>query len=118
MTSSTLSKDITVTKFPLIADRIPFKSNFSLPVNCYNYSIARTRNKFDSFLISFKNFNPPCFWCKLSNNNAGSLCELFRVEECIFDSILKICGTIRHLVVNGEIDMSILKDNWRSFIAK
>ena len=113
MVSSILSEDVTVTKCPSITDRISFQKNNVLPFISDNYSFTRTRYTFDSLLVSFDNSNPPSIWYNLSNNNDGSLFELPRVKECIFDSVLSKCGIIRHKVVKGNNNISILKDNWR-----
>ena len=52
----------------------------------------------------------------MSNNNVSTLCQLLRAEECIFDSVLSKCGIIRHTFVKRNNTVSILKDNWRSFL--
>ena len=75
-----------------------------------------TRNTFAPFLVSIENSDNLSFSYNLSNNNASNLCQLLRAEECIFDSVLSKCGIIRHTVVKGNNTVSILKDNWRSFL--
>ena len=57
-------------------------------------------------------------WSNLSSNNDGSLCGLLCVDESVIGYVLKICGLIRYTVIDGEMDMSILEDNWRLFIAE
>ena len=67
------------------------------------------------FLISIQQSDPPTYWYNMSNNNAGSVCELIRVKECIVSSILKICGLIRYQLLRGNMTIYILKDKWKSF---
>ena len=66
----------------------------------------------------FKNSDPPACWYNIFKTYTDSTCELLRVEKCIIESILSMNGLIYHKVVKGNNIMSILKDNWRSFIAE
>ena len=66
--------------------------------------------------MSIKSLNPLSFWYNLSNNSKGRLCELLRVEECMFISMLKICGIIRQKVIKEKMSITIRKDHWISCI--
>ena len=110
MMSSLLSEDVTVENWSTINDSISFKSNNSLPVTCDNYTLPWTRYAFASLLVSFQHSDPPTYWYKMSNDYYGSLCELLRVKECMFYSVLKICGLIRYQLYRRNIIMYTLKD--------
>ena len=75
----------------------------SLPIVGGNYSFTRTRNDFASLIMSIESVYPHSYWYTLSDNGIGSLCELLRVEECIFTSILKTFGHIHWNMVNNNL---------------
>ena len=64
--------------------------------------------------MSIKPLEPPSYWYNLSDNGKGSLCELFRLEDCVFLSILKTCGLIHQKKVNEKMLISIEKDQWKN----
>ena len=45
----------------------------------------------------------------MSDNGKGSLCELFRLKDCVFLSIMRTCGLIRQKKVNGNTSFSVEK---------
>ena len=95
MSISLSSKDITVTKCPLVIHTNLFKRNISLPTVDDKYSFTRARNALVSLITSIESLKPPSYWYNISDNGIGSLCELFRLEACVFLSIMKTCGLIR-----------------------
>ena len=109
--SSFSSEDVTLEKDSTIKHRVSFNSNSSLPATCDNYTLTRTRNAFVSFLVSVQQSDHISYWYKIYYYNAGSLCELLRVGECIFSSILKICGLTRYQLFRGNMTIHILKTN-------
>ena len=46
------------------------------------------------------------------------LCELLRLEGCVFRSILETYSLIRHKKVNGKMTLSIVKDQLSSFVTE
>ena len=54
----------------------------------------------------------------MSDNGKGSLCELLRLEGCVFRSILETYSLIRHKKVNGKMTLSIVKDQLSSFVTE
>ena len=95
MISSLSSKDITVTKCPPVIHTNLFKSNSSLPAVYDKYLFTRARNALASLIASIESIETPSYWYNLSDNSKGGLCELFRLEDCVFLSIIKTCGLIR-----------------------
>ena len=65
-----------------------------------------------------ENINPPSYWYSLPSNREGVLCELLRLEECIFISMFKICGIIRQKYVYDKLTITIQKDQRFSFIVE
>ena len=116
MSSSLLPKDITVTGCQPIVRTNLLKSNNSLPGVDDKYSFTRGRNTLASLITSIESLEPLSFWYNLSDNGAGSFCELLRLEDCIFLSILKIYGIIRQKKFSGKMIVSIVIDQWISFI--
>ena len=102
MNSSLSSKDITVTKHPLVISTNLFKRNISLPTVNDKYSFTRARNVLASLITSIEILEPPSYWYNVSDNGKGSLCELFRLENCVVLSIMRTCGLIRQKKVNGK----------------
>ena len=94
-----------------------FKSNSSLPVVDDKCSSTRARNALASLITSIDSLEQPLFCYKLSKNDIGSFCELLRLEDCGSLSILKICGLIRQKKVNEKMILSIVMDQWISFIS-
>ena len=89
-----------------------FKSNISLPVVDDKCSFTRAHNALDSLISSIKILKPPSFWYNLLDNDKGRLCELLRLEECVFLSILKTCGIICQKKFCGKMTVSIITDRW------
>ena len=84
MSSSLSSEDITVTKSPTGIRTNLFKRNSSLYTMGDKYSFTRARNVLYSLITSIQSLEPLSYWYNISNNNIGSLCELFRLEYCVF----------------------------------
>ena len=61
MSSTLLSKDITVTRCRPIVHTNLFKSNNSPPVVDDKYSFTRARNTLDSLITSIESLEPPSF---------------------------------------------------------
>ena len=59
------------------------------------YSFTRARNVLVVLITLIESLEPPSYWYNISDNGIGSLCELFRLEECVFLSIMRTCGLIR-----------------------
>ena len=116
MVSSLSSKYITVKKFPPVVRAIFFKSDSSLPAVDNKYSFTRTRNTLASLITLIESLEPSSYLYNLSDNGKGSLCELFRLEICVFLSILKTCDPIRQKKINGKSSISIEKDKWITFL--
>ena len=110
MNSSLLSKDITVTKCPPFTRTNLFKRNISLSTVDDKFSFTRARNALVSLITSIKSLEPPSYWYSISDNGTGSLCELFRLEECAFLSIMRTCGLIRQKMINGKTSICVEKD--------
>ena len=117
MSSSILPKDIIVTRCRLIVHTNGFMNNSSLPVVDNKYSFTRARNAVASLIKSIENLEPPLFWYNLSANCAGIFCEVLRLDDCVFLSILKTCGLIRQKKINEKMTLSIVMDQWISFIS-
>ena len=77
MITSSLSKDITITKGPTVIRTIFFKRNSSLSTVGDKYSVTRACNTFASLITSIQSLEPSLYWFKISDNGIGSLCELF-----------------------------------------
>ena len=65
--------------------------------------------------MSIQAYGSPSYWCNLSSNNEGSLCQLLLLKECIFHSILVKCGLIRRIVVSSVIATIIRNGAGTSF---
>ena len=83
MNSSFSSKDDTVTKCRRFVRTKLRQSNIPLPIVDDKYSFTRTRNALVSLITSIESLEPPSYWYNISDNGIGSLCELFRLEECV-----------------------------------
>ena len=86
MSSSSLLKDITVTR---CQHTNLFKSNSSLRVVDDKYSFTRARNILASRITSIDSLDPQSYWYNLSDNGAGNFCALLRLEKYLILSILK-----------------------------
>ena len=97
MNSSLSSKYITVTKCPPLIHTNLFKRNIPLPIVDDKYSFTRARNTLALLITSIESLEPPSYWYNISNNGKGkgSLCALFRLEDCVFLSIMRTCDLIR-----------------------
>ena len=115
MSSSSLLKDITVTR---CQHTNLFKSNSSLRVVDDKYSFTRARNILASRITSIDSLDPQSYWYNLSDNGAGNFCALLRLEKYLCLSILKTCGLIRQKKVNEKMTVSVVMDQWISFISQ
>ena len=84
MSSSLSSEDITVIKSPTGIRTNLFKRNSSLSTVGDKYSFTTSRNALDSLITSIQSLEPISYWYNISDNSIGSLCELFRLEYCVF----------------------------------
>ena len=94
MISSLSSEDITATKSPTGIRTNLFKRNSALSTVGDKHSFTRARNALASLITSIQSLEPPSYWYNISDNSIGSLCELFRLEYCVFLSIMKTCCLI------------------------
>ena len=107
MSSSLSSKDDTVTKCRRFVRTKLRKSNVTLPIVDDKYSFTRARNALVVLITSIESLEPPSYWYNISDNGTGSLCELFRLEECVFLSIMRTCGLIRQKITGGKSSYTI-----------
>ena len=110
MNSALSSKDITVTKCPPVVHTYFFKRNISLPTVDDKYSCTKARNILALLITSIESLEPQSYWYNISDNGKGSLCESFRLEYCVFLSIMRLCGLIRQKKVNGKTSFYVEKD--------
>ena len=97
-----LSQDDTVKKSPYF-DRTKLRqSNIPLPIVDDKCSFTRARNALVALITSIQSLEPLSYWYKITENSISSLCELFRLEECVFLSIMRTCGLIRQKMTNGK----------------
>ena len=89
MNSSLLSKDVIVTKCPLFIRTNLFKRNIPLSTVDDTYSFTMVRNALVSLITSIKSLEPPLYWYSIFDNGIGSVCKLFRLEECVSLSIMR-----------------------------
>ena len=116
MNSSLLFKDVTVTKCPPFTRTNLFQRNISLPTVDDKYSFTRARNALVSLITSIESLKPPSYWYGISGNGIGSLCELFRLEECVFLSIMRTCGLVRQKIINGKTSIYVEKEKWNEIL--
>ena len=76
------------------------------------YSFTRARNALALLITSIESLEPPSCWYNISDNGKGNVCGLFRLEDCVFLSIMRTCGLIRQRKVNGKTSCSVEKDKW------
>ena len=82
------------------------------------YSFTRARNALVSLITSIKTLEPPSYWYNISDNGIGSLCELFRLEEYVFLSIMRTCGLIRQNMSNGKSSYIIEQIKWNALLSQ
>ena len=95
MNNSLSSQDDTLKKNPYFVRTKLRQSNIPLPIVGDKYSFARTHTALVALITSIESLEPPSYWYNITENSIGSLCELFRLEECVFLSIMRTCGLIR-----------------------
>ena len=119
MNSSLSSKDATVTKSPNFVRANLFHRDITLPTVDDKYSFTRAHNTLVLLITSIESLEPPLYWYNISNNSKGSLCELFRLENCVCVlSITRTCGLIRQRKVNGKTSFYVEKDKWIRFFSQ
>ena len=82
------------------------------------YSFTRARNALVSLITLIESLEPPSYWSIISDNGIGSLCELFRLEECVFLSLMRTCGLIRQKIIKGKTSIYVEKDKWNAFLSQ
>ena len=102
MNSSLSPKDDTVTKYSRFVRTKLRQSNIPLHIVDDKYSFTRARNALVSLITSNESLEPPSHWYNISDNGIGSVCELFRLEECVFLSIMSTCSIIRQKMASGK----------------
>ena len=112
MSSSLLSKGDTVTKCRRFVRTKLRQSNVTLPIVDDKYSFTRARSALVELISSIESLEPSSYWYNISDNGIGSLCELFRLEECVFLSIMRTCGLIRQKITGGKSSYSIEHLKW------
>ena len=118
MNSSLSSKDARVTRYPPFIRTNFLQRNKPLPPVDDKYSFTRARNALVLLIMSIESLEPPSYWYNLSSNGIGSLCELFRLEECVFLSLMRTCGLIRQKIINGNTSIIIEKDKWNILLSQ
>ena len=71
-----------------------------------------------SLITSIESLETPSYWYIIYNNGVGTLCELFRLEECVFLSIMRTCGLVRQKIINGKASIYVEKDKWNAFLSQ
>ena len=102
MNNSLSYQDGTVKKSPYFVNTKLRQSNITLPIVDDKYSFTRARDALVDLITSIESLEPPSYWYNISDNGIGSLCEFFRLEECVFLSIMRTCGRIRQKMINGK----------------
>ena len=82
------------------------------------YSFTRARNAVVSLITLIESLEPPSHWYNISDNGIGSLCEFFRLEECVFLSIMRTCGLIRQKMTSGKSSYIIEHLKWNAFLSQ
>ena len=118
MNSSLSSKYDTVTKYRRFVRTKLRQSNIPLPIVDDKYSFTRARNALVSLITSIESLEPPSHWYNISDNSIGSLCELFRLEECVFLSIMRTCGLIRQKMTSGKSSYIIEHLKWNALLSQ
>ena len=94
------------------------QSNITLHIVDDKYSFTRARHALVDLITSIESLEPPSYWYNISNNSIGSLCELFRLEECVFLSIMRVCGLIRQKMTNGKSSYIIEHLKWDALLSQ
>ena len=118
MNSSLSSQDDTVKKSPYFVRTKLRQSNIPLPIVYDKYSFTRARNALVERTTSIESLEPPSHWYNISENGIGSLCELFRLEECVFLSIMRTYGLIRQNMTNGKSSYIIEHLKWDALLSQ
>ena len=118
MNSSLSSKDDTVTKSRRFVRTILRQGNIPLPIVDDKYFFTRARNALVSLIMSIESLEHPSHWYNISNNGIGSLCELFRLEEYVFLSIMQTFRIIRQKMFNGKTSYIVEHIIWNVFLSQ
>ena len=118
MSSSLSSKDNTVTKCRRFVRTKLRQSNIPLPIVDDQYYFTRARNALVSLITSIERLEPPSHWFQISENGIGSLCELFRLEKCVFLSIMRTYCLIRHKMTSGKSSYTIEHLKWDALLSQ
>ena len=82
------------------------------------YSFTRARHALVPLITSIEILEPLSYWYNKSDNGISSLCELFRLEERVFLSIMRTCGLIRQKTINGKTSYIVDKVKWIVFLSQ
>ena len=85
MTSSLSSKDSAVNNGPANLSSNFLKRNISLSTVGDKNSFTRARNALALLISSVDNLESPPYWYNISDNDMHSLCELFMLQDCVFN---------------------------------
>ena len=118
MSSSLSSKDDTVAKCRRFVRTKLRQSNVTLLIVDDKYSFTRACNALVALISSIESLEPPSYWYTISDNGIGSLCELFRLEECVFLSIMRTCGLIRQKITGGKSSYTIEHLKWDALLSQ
>ena len=118
MSSSLLSKGDTVTKCRRFVRTKLRQSNVTLPIVDDKYSLTRARSALVELISSIESLGPSSYWYNISDNGIGSLCELFRLEECVFLSIMRTCGLIRQKIISETTSHYVKKVKWNAYLSQ
>ena len=118
MSSLLSSKNYMVTKCRRFIRTKLRQSNIALPIVDDKYSFTSARNALVSLITSIESLEPLSHWYNISDNSIGSLCELFRLEECVFLSIMRTCDLIRQKITGGKSSYIIEHLKWNTFLSQ
>ena len=107
-----------MTNSPYFVNTKLCQSNITLPIVDDKYSFTRARHALFDLITSIESLEPPSYWYNISDNGIGSLCELFRLEECVFLSMMRTCGLIRQKIINGKTSIYVERDKWNVFLSQ
>ena len=93
-------------------------SNIPLPIIDNKYYFARARNALVSLITSIEGLEPPSQWYRIPENGVGSLCELFRLEECVFLSIMRACGLICQKMASEKSSYTVYHLKWNALLSQ
>ena len=94
------------------------QSNITLPIVDDKYSFTRSRIVLVSLITSIESLEPPSYWYNISDNGIGSLCELFKLEEYVFLSIMRTCGLICQKITGGKSLYTIEQVKWDALLSQ